>query len=111
MQAFAADDDLRGELIESLRVMLRFFGLGLDEKSQAPYIGRSDDFRERQHVWLTPYNHNFLRITRILRSLSLLGCYAYAAALLRCLEAIHTEYRDVIGPRTMQFWRNALPQA
>ena len=52
-------------------------------------IRRSASFDERSRVWLTSGNHNFLRISRILRSLSLLGHGKNASALLECLEGIY----------------------
>jgi len=53
-------------------------------------------------------NHNFLRISRMLRSLSLLGCARHAAAFLECLEAIYAENRDTVGITTVGYWRRAV---
>ncbi|MDX2255402.1 MAG: opioid growth factor receptor-related protein [Pseudanabaenaceae cyanobacterium bins.39] len=53
-------------------------------------------------------NHNHLRITRILRSLSLLGLKAYAKAFLACLKELDQENPKAIAPQTMEFWENAV---
>jgi hypothetical protein len=66
-------------------------------------------FTTRRQVWLRPFNHNFLRLTRILACLRTLGLPDEAAALFRCLEALfRAEARDVIGPRTFAFWLRAV---
>jgi len=108
IQQFVADNELRLELLQSLKVVLRFFGFAVGGSSESPRISRADDFSTRQAIWLHPFNHNFFRISRILRSLTLLGCHAYAAAILECLEGVYAESRGKIGPKTIQYWRNAV---
>ena len=111
IRRFTSDQFLRAELVLSLEVMLRFFGLRLRGREGAlkPEVGRAEDFAERRLIWLYAHSHNFLRITRILRALYLLGCSAQAAAFLRCLESIYAEFDDAVGARTMTYWRNAVP--
>lgn len=59
--------------------------------------------------WLTPGNHNMLRLTRILRSLTLLGLEHEAHALLASLEAVYEAGgAAAIGPVTLTFWRRAV---
>ena len=107
--AFHADPSLRAELLRSLAVMLRFYGFerGGDPAPPAIVVTRAPEFDLRRRVWLHPYSHNFLRITRILRALHLLGCSSHATAFLACLEAVYADFPDAIGPRTIAFWRNA----
>ena len=110
LNLFRSDASLRAELLRSFALMLRFFGLAL-MKPATPgtlTIIRAGDFAERCAVWLYPGSHNFLRITRILRSLTLLGCAAHAAAFLQCLDDIYSYNRDAVGLRTMQYWRSAV---
>jgi len=108
---FKSDQSLRTELLLSFGVMLRFFGLACRDEAGAvtPEIVRAADFTERRRIWLYSHSHNFLRITRILRALSLLGCSAHAVAFGRCLDGIYGDFRDVVGPRTIAFWRSAAP--
>ena len=64
-------------------------------------------FERRKQVWLTPGNHNFLRITRILKCLNLFGLHEQADAFLDTLEEIHQEHADIIGQKTYDFWVSA----
>jgi Opioid growth factor receptor (OGFr) conserved region len=105
MKAFRHESELRAGLISSCEIMLRFYGLKWSEHTSL--VELSDLFQERASEWLTPGNHNFLRITRILRSLTLLGAPERASALLRCLEGIYQRYHEVIGAKTLGFWRRA----
>jgi hypothetical protein len=57
--------------------------------------------------WLTPHNHNFLRITRILTCLRELGLEGWSQAFFRGLEGIHGEWPNVIGAESMRYWREA----
>ncbi len=93
--------------------MLSFFGLEIVPERGKPHprIVKADHFEDRSGVWLSPGDHNFLRITRILRSLTLLGCEATRAAFLACLEDIYVEYARLIGPTTMRYWRRAAADA
>ena len=111
--AFQADSTLRAELARSFEAMLSFFGLEMvpARGKRHPRIVKADHFEDRSGVWLSPGNHNFLRITRILRSLTLLGCEVHAAAFLACLEEIYAENAQLIGPTTMQYWRRAVAGA
>src|SRR6266568_2096523 len=61
-QAFRHDPELQQRLLKSLDVMLRFYGL----RREGGEVVEAADFRERATNWLTPSNHNLLRITRIL---------------------------------------------
>ena len=105
--AFAADESLRKALIRSFRLMLQFYSLELVEEGDTVAVTRGDFFDEGSRIWLTPGNHNLLRITRILRSLSLLGLGTHAAAFLKCLEDIFGEHARTIGETTLGYWRRA----
>lgn len=101
---FRRDAVLRTNLERSLRVMLEFYGLAIagDEILRVPSFG------ERSRNWLTPGNHNFLRLTRMLKSLSLLGLEDRARQLLQALQGIDGKRPGVIGERTLGFWQRAL---
>lgn len=94
--AFRDNADLRENLRAAYRRMLQFYQLPTD------HVGA---FTAQ---WLTPGNHNFLRITRILRCLRLLGLDAEARDFLQQLEALHAAGAGrIIGPRTLEYWRGA----
>jgi hypothetical protein len=106
--AFASDGSLKKALLRSLQLMLQFYGLALAVRGDNVEIVRGPDFDERSRRWLTEGNHNFLRISRILRSLSLLGFRAHALAFLKCLEDIYCDEARTIGGTTMGYWRRAV---
>lgn len=103
--AFLADESLRANLAKSHDRMLRFYGLEHDPAGNE--VRRLPSFPSRAANWLSPHNHNFLRITRILLCLKALGLPDRAASMLRCLEAIHAEHPNTIGSTTLSFWRSA----
>ena len=108
ISAFQSDEALRKELLESFRLMVRFYGLDMWEGRPAIQIARGSRFAERRPVWLTRGNHNFLRISRMLRSLTLLGLGSYALAFLKSLEAIYRDEASTIGDTTIEYWRRAV---
>jgi Opioid growth factor receptor (OGFr) conserved region len=105
---FGSDQSLRMALLRSFGLMLAFYGLELVDSGDRVEVRRSDDFDERSRVWLTSGNHNFLRISRMLRSLSLLGLAGHPHAFLKCLEGIYAERSRTIGTTTMGYWRRAV---
>ena len=105
--AFESDDSLQEALLKSFSLMLRFYGVELAGAGTSIEMRRGSSFDERSRVWLTSGNHNFLRISRILRSLSLLGHEEYASAFLKCLEGIYEEQSRTIGTTTLGYWRRA----
>lgn len=89
--------------------MLDFYGLALTTRADGQIeVDRAPNFDDRGPLWLRLGNHNFLRITRILRSLTLLGCEQHAAAFFHSLEQIYVDNADTIGETTMRYWREAL---
>jgi Opioid growth factor receptor (OGFr) conserved region len=89
--------------------MLAFYGLRLIEHDGTPAILRAGNWMDRSRVWLRPGNHNFLRLTRIMRSLTLLGQPQLARALFDALAEEYDQAAIVIGARTLGFWKAAVP--
>jgi Opioid growth factor receptor (OGFr) conserved region len=104
--AFRSDDALHRDLLESFVVMLRFYGFRLARDPTR--IERAPNFEARVAEWLRPGNHNFLRLTRIMRSLTVLGLPDCARGLLGQLEQLYSEHPQIIGGRTIDFWRRAV---
>ena len=104
--AFQAEPALREALRASLDVMLRFYGLRREGSGEATAIARGPGYASRSAEWLDR-PHNFLRLSRILRSLALLGCAPEARALLACLEGVAAENRGALGSDTLGYWRRA----
>src|SRR5262249_62364056 len=101
--AFRADEGLRQRLLLSLDLMLDFYGL----RREGSEIVRAPNYGERAFEWLTPHNHNFLRLTRVLTSLRELGLPEWSRALLRCLEGITAEQPTVVYD-SINYWRAAV---
>ncbi len=102
--AFRADATAQRNLLAAFRRMLRFYGFALDDT-----VHPSADHATRTANWLHTGNHNLLRVTRILRCLTLLGLHAQASAFLTALEALQAGGASrVIGTRTADFWRRAV---
>ena len=72
-QAFHDDPRLMANLRRAFQRMLAFYGLVLDRSGAEVRIARGDHWAERAEEWLHPGNHNLLRLTRIMKSLTLLG--------------------------------------
>jgi hypothetical protein len=105
---FHSDATLRRQVIASLQLMLGFYGLVCDEEAKPVRIFEGPNFSQRAPAWLTPGNHNFLRLTRILKSLMLLGLEEHALALFACLEKLYEKESAIIGARTFGYWRKAV---
>ena len=108
---FRSDADLRRRLQTSLVRMLAFYGLEM-HATVPPRVSCAESFPERAENWLTPSNHNHLRITRILKSLCLLGLEDQANAVFRFLEELYKMESARPHPRisieTFGHWRSAV---
>lgn len=109
IQAFRTNEQLRVHLKKSLKVMLKFYGLQCNECSNLDVeIIKSDEYQERKANWIELGNHNYLRLTRILTSLSILGLENYAQALFKCLDQIYSEETRNLGSETYTYWKRAI---
>ena len=74
-------------------------------------ITRAPNFANKATGWLSPGNHNHLRITRILRCLTVLGLEAEAKAFFECLASIYADQQlkplPAISFETFEYWRTA----
>jgi len=104
LTAFRSDPALRANLRKSFDRILIFLGLTL----VGTEVANGPNFQQRAlDIWAAP-NHNWLRVTRILRSLSLLGLGSEAAALLKWLDATYSSRRFPITVETFQYWEGAI---
>jgi hypothetical protein len=105
---FRAAPALQQALRKSWRRMLDFYGLEVLGQE----VERGQDFGVKAQNWLHPGNHNHLRITRILKSLCLLGLEKEALAFFDCLQKLYDSERadthSRITERTFQFWQDAV---
>jgi hypothetical protein len=109
IQAFRTSEELRNRLVHSFNVMLDFYGLECCKGENAEIvIAKSDEYLSRKREWIEQFNHNYLRLTRILTSLTELGLKNYALALFKCLDEIYHEEKESIGLKTYTYWKNAV---
>ena len=101
---FHADAELRAQLLASFDMMLGFYGFERNNMS----VIRSNSWEERSRNWLRPGNHNHLRLTRILKSLSILGLKDYAHALFEALNALYSGKSSAISGTTIGYWKRAV---
>lgn len=104
--AFRLRPELRASLKRSYLRILAFYGFQHNENSEEVYVSRTSRFSQAATRWVRRVDHNHLRITRILRSLRVLGLVAEAAALWRALTEVYEE-KKVISERSYTFWTRA----
>ena len=100
---FRSDPVIRANLLRSFGVMLRFYGFREDAAGR---VVPAADFAARAADWLVPGDHNHLRITRILRCLTLCGLGDRAAAFLAALKEIAGPGK--VASESLRFWENAV---
>lgn len=113
IDTFWEREDLQRILIEMFSKMMDFYGLNFYKSSKKEFaVEPGKNFEKRAKEWITSRNHNFLRLTRIMRSMVLLGRADLAAALQKCLSDIYEDekYKKIIGSTTKQFWDEAITQ-
>jgi Opioid growth factor receptor (OGFr) conserved region len=114
IQGFRTRADLQENLRVSFLRMMSFYGLELRAGVQIT-VTRAPNFATKATNWLSPGNHNHLRITRILRCLTVLGLEPEAKAFFGCLAEIYGDEQNkplpAISDETMAYWRRAAGDA
>jgi hypothetical protein len=100
--AFRREPQLQTAMRRSLSVFLAFLGLAVADDGR---VIRTTNFNQRLAVWKY-LNHNWLRITRVLKSLRLLGFENEASALWLCLKDLH-EKDGFVSEDSFAYWRDA----
>ena len=72
-------------------------------------LTRMIDFYDKDDYWISQRNHNFKRITRILRCLWLAGLVHEYVCFQRALDEIYNTSNNlcIIGAETYLYWKNA----
>lgn len=107
--AFREDPRLQQNLLQSFSVMLRLYGLMTTRDAEGKVVvEKSDDYVHRKQEWVNMLDHNYLRITRILKCLMAFGLKGEAQAFYECLSQIYREDSEQIGGETLQYWTDAV---
>ncbi len=105
MNAFHSTPRLQENMMRAYSRMLTFYGF---TRAGDGTLQRSDRFAEKSRNWLSNGNHNYLRMTRIMTSLSLAGYPNDARQFYVILRDIYTnEGRGKISENTFRIWTNA----
>jgi Opioid growth factor receptor (OGFr) conserved region len=99
---FLADPALRDSLGHSFGRFLAFLGLAIE----GGRVVEGADFARKSEVWRDP-NHNWLRITRVLASLRMLGLEDEARAFFAFLESLRDGGTSGIDAGTFGYWKGA----
>lgn len=113
--AFRQRADLRGRLRHSFIRILAFYGL--EQRLAAAASGKIEDvvltvvkaqsFDKGSRRWVTWFDHNHLRITRIIRCLRVLGLGQEARAFYSQLKSVYEAYGGRISQKSFTFWTRA----
>ena len=105
--AIRISPEMQSRLRAAFLRMLVFYGFVLDGDAVLQGAG----FARATAGWLHPGNHNYLRITRMLRSLRVLGLEHEAAIFWQALAALYREDslagRHRITERSFAYWQQA----
>lgn len=104
---FKSNPVLMQKYKKSLEIMSSFYGLRYDKNKHS--FSFAHNHRDRFRQWITPGNHNFLRLTRILKSLHLMELSTEAISLFNCLNSIYDYGANAatIGEKTYSYWAQA----
>ena len=110
--AFRSRLELQTQLRASLQRMLHFYGFQFASETasggeyQTLRVLNGPNYPEASRNWVRRFNHNHLRITRILRSLRVLGLETEAWEFFRALKRVYEGGK--IGQKSMMFWSRAI---
>lgn len=107
IEKLRADPIVQENVKRAFERMLVFYGLSLNEEDGEEWVEKAAHWNARAREWLTPGNHNYLRISRILTSLKLIGQRASANALFDFLRRLHIEAGGRIGGSFVH-WQRAM---
>jgi hypothetical protein len=109
--AIRGSAEMQGRLRAAFQRMLAFYGFAPDRDA----VVEGPRFAAASRNWLHAGNHNHLRLTRMLRSLRVLGLEREAAALWEALRVVYEREsaagRRTITQETFAFWREAATAA
>ena len=106
-KTFHAQPELRDQLKKSFIRMLKFYGLERQTDGHKIKIVRGSNFSRASRNWVVRFDHNHLRITRIIRCLRVLHLSKDAWAFYLALIDIFESEKSCISHKSMMFWTRA----
>ncbi|KAI1131454.1 hypothetical protein F5Y10DRAFT_233687 [Nemania abortiva] len=110
MLVFRQSPQMRRNLLRALKRMLGFYGFdvqGGEGPDSQLIITPKQDCERGFSRWLASRDHNHLRITRIIRSLRILGLEAAARDFYNALLEVN-KTRNRVGSTSIGFWTRAM---
>mmetsp|Transcript_118493 Transcript_118493/g.330583 ORF Transcript_118493/g.330583 Transcript_118493/m.330583 type:complete len:365 (+) Transcript_118493:104-1198(+) len=105
-RVFRGDQQIQRNMRRGLVRFLSFLGLSLEDCMEPPRVVKAASFDKRRLMcWQGPANHNWKRISRVLRCLELVGMQKEQRALHECLIQIVAENPGMIEEKTIKIWR------
>jgi Opioid growth factor receptor (OGFr) conserved region len=104
-ETFRNDVRLREQMDRAYQRIARFYGFELPATGTAALKIAFESPSQRS--WVRRMDHNHLRITRILRSLRVLGLEEQANCFFSGLLAVNDKFTGHIGPRSIMYWTRA----
>jgi len=89
-------------MLNAWRRMFDFYGFNFQSDK---VLSKNENFFTPH--WISLGNHNYLRITRIIKCMKIFQLDNLANSLMNCLEELYPEYSVQIGLVTLEFWINA----
>lgn len=106
IKQFRTRTDLRYKLFAAFDKMLDFYGFK-HETNDFRIVPKTDINPDTCH-WLCYGDHNYLRITRILKCLKLCGLEYFANKFYEALTKVYLQYPKYIGENTYGYWTRAV---
>lgn len=100
---FTSNETARNNMLRGLDRMLSFYGLKRNGKS----ITKGENWLLRKDNWFVSPTHNDLRITRMIKSMSLLGFGDYAHAFLDALLQLSADPECGFSSEAIGYWKSA----
>jgi len=99
IENFKNNPKCKENMLKCFEKMLNFYGLTLENKC----IVKNINYKERSYNWIYLHHHNYLRITRILKSLKLFGFYEEYNDFLKVLKEIKDENKSQLD-KAYHYW-------
>jgi len=101
IQLFKSDPALREKMLEAFYRMLKFWGFAV------AYNGKLVKLRKNSS-WVFSGDHNYLRITRVLKCLTILGFAEEASLFYNALLDLAKYCNGEISENNLQYWKEAM---
>ena len=98
---------LHKNFLSAIQRMLAFYGY-FNGTLNPDQVEPTGEWRNKADNWLSDGNHNYMRITRMLRCMTLLGRHQLAVSFRDALLDTASVHPETISQRTIGFWNEAV---